>query len=236
MIGATGMNTALQIALAFLRAETSADYQWAMEVLKEMLVGMGTSPVMVTDRELALVNTINSVFPETHLLLCRWHVNKNVLKTYKRHFTTNETWQEFDTAWQRVLNNVTEEAYEINLQNLQHQPEVCVCYCMETWLNPWKICIIRAWVDHLPHFEHTVTLQIEGCHGKIKQYLGIFRGNLKNFYDKLCLYWEAQKARYIFGLAQAMIRPTHSTCTQQPLYGAVLSKVHPYALGKILEQ
>ena len=31
-----------------------------------------------------------------------------------------------------------------------------------------------------------------------------------------------------------MIRPTHSI--QQPLYTAVLSKAHPYALGKILEQ
>lgn len=83
MAGATGMDTTLQIALAFLRAETSADYQWAMEVLKEMLVGVRTPPVIVTDRELALVNAINSVFPETHLLLCRWHVNKNFLKTCK---------------------------------------------------------------------------------------------------------------------------------------------------------
>lgn len=91
MVGATGLNTKLQIALAFLRAETSEDYQWAMEVLKEMLLGVRTPPVMVTDRELVLVNAINSVFPETHPLLCRWHVNKNVLKTCKRHFTTNET-------------------------------------------------------------------------------------------------------------------------------------------------
>ena len=104
-----------------------------MEVLKEILVGVTTTPVMVIERELTLVNAINSVFLETHLLLFRWHVNKNVLKTCKRHFTTNETWQEFDTAWQQVLNSVTEEAYETNLQNLQHQPEVCVCYCMETW-------------------------------------------------------------------------------------------------------
>ena len=40
--------------------------------------------------------------------------------------------------------------------------------------------------------------------------------------------------RYISGLAQAMIRPTHNT--QQPLCAAVLSKVHHYALGKILEE
>ena len=161
-------------------------------------------------------------------------MNKNFFKACKRYFTTKETWQDFDTAWQRVLNSVTEETYEINLESFQHQPGVCVRYCMETWLTPWKPCIIRAWVDHLPHFGHTVTSRIEGCYGKIKQYLGTSSGDLKNVYDKLCLYWEAQKARYTSELAQAMIRPTHST--HQPLYSAVLSKVHPYALGKILEQ
>lgn len=131
------MNTTLQVALEFLRAETSADYQWAIEVLKKMLVGARTPPVMVADsRELALVNAISSVFPETHLLLRRWHVNKNILKTCKRHFTTDETWQEFDTAWQQVLNSITDKTYEMNLRNLQHQSEVFVLYCMETWLNP----------------------------------------------------------------------------------------------------
>lgn len=114
-------------------------------------------------------------------------------------FTINETWQDFDTAWQRVLNSVTEEAYETNLQNLQHQPEVCVRYCMETWLNPWKTRIIRAWVDQLPHFGHTVTSRIEGCHGKIKQYLGISSGDLKNIYDKLCLYWDCKRRGIFLG-------------------------------------
>ena len=65
MIRFTCMNTTLQIAPAFLQAKTSADYQWAIEVLKEIFVGMRTPPVMMTDRELALVHIINSVFLKT---------------------------------------------------------------------------------------------------------------------------------------------------------------------------
>lgn len=53
-------------------------------------------PVVVTDRELALVNAINNVPPETYLLLCRLQVQKNGFKI------------EFETAWQRVLNSITE--------------------------------------------------------------------------------------------------------------------------------
>lgn len=88
-----------------------------MEVLKKMLIGLKTPLVMVTDRELAFVNTINSVFPKTQLFFCCWHMNKNVFKTCKRHFTINETWQEFDIAQQRVLNNITKKAYKTNLEN-----------------------------------------------------------------------------------------------------------------------
>ena len=83
-------------------------------------------------------------------------------------------------------------------------------------------------------FSDTVTLRIEKCHRKMKQYISISNEDLRNVYNKLCLYWEAQKTRYISELAQAMIWPTHST--KLALYVAVSSKVYFYILGKILEQ
>ena len=35
--------------------------------------------VIVTDRELALMNAVQTVFSESHNLLCIWYINKNVL-------------------------------------------------------------------------------------------------------------------------------------------------------------
>ena len=50
---------------------------------------------MITDRELALITEIDLAFPETDHLLCRWHVNINVVKNYKKHFWTKEEWDRF---------------------------------------------------------------------------------------------------------------------------------------------
>lgn len=46
--------------------------------------------VIVTDRELALMNVISRVFTTTTHILCRWHINKNVLTKCKKLFLTKE--------------------------------------------------------------------------------------------------------------------------------------------------
>ena len=48
--------------------------------------------VIVTDRELALMNAVQTVFSESHNLLCIWHINKNVLVNCRPHFQTNDEW------------------------------------------------------------------------------------------------------------------------------------------------
>jgi hypothetical protein len=41
---------------------------------------------VVTDRELALLNSLEVYFPNTTHILCRWHVNMNVLAKTKGYF------------------------------------------------------------------------------------------------------------------------------------------------------
>jgi hypothetical protein len=41
---------------------------------------------IITNRELALISCLDTQFPEATHLLCRWHVNMNVLAKTKRHF------------------------------------------------------------------------------------------------------------------------------------------------------
>jgi hypothetical protein len=46
-----------------------------------------TRPVsIVTDKELALINYLKALFPKLIHLLCRWHVNINVLAKTKKYF------------------------------------------------------------------------------------------------------------------------------------------------------
>jgi hypothetical protein len=41
---------------------------------------------IVTDRELALINVFDDMFPRSYHILCRWHVMMNVLAKCKRFF------------------------------------------------------------------------------------------------------------------------------------------------------
>ncbi len=55
IVGCTGMNTTIQLALVFLCSETENDYIWALTGLREMLREGPFPIVMVTDREQALI-------------------------------------------------------------------------------------------------------------------------------------------------------------------------------------
>jgi hypothetical protein len=42
--------------------------------------------LVVTNRELALMNTLDEIFSETSYILCLWHVNINILANYRQHY------------------------------------------------------------------------------------------------------------------------------------------------------
>jgi hypothetical protein len=41
--------------------------------------------------------------PESEAFLCRWHVQKNVLKHYKGGFDIEEDWNKFEKAFNGIL-------------------------------------------------------------------------------------------------------------------------------------
>ena len=83
----TGNNMVIQVGLAFLSREKEADYNWAIDYIRDIrakhLIEEPSS--IVTDRELALIRCLSTRFP-SQLILCRWHVNMNVLAKTKRWF------------------------------------------------------------------------------------------------------------------------------------------------------
>ena len=52
----------------------------------------------VTDRELTLMGALDGTFTTTNMLMCRWHINKNILAKHKAGFTA-EAWEKFMKAW-----------------------------------------------------------------------------------------------------------------------------------------
>jgi hypothetical protein len=180
----TGGNKVIQVGLAFLSDETEKSYKWVLGHLQGMMQRhLIPQPfTIVTDRELALIKAIDTLFPGSIHILCCWHVNMNILAKTKRYFFAlvkgkNGTWErhpEFKAFLQvcvDVFNSTTERKYEDNLVELKKFDHRAVDYVMNTWLNLWKEKLVRYWVDQHPHFGVLVTSSIEGCHSLLKSWL-----------------------------------------------------------------
>src|SRR4030081_3289999 len=77
-----------QVGLAFIRQEREADYNWALKFLRGLMAKESIQEPLsiVTDREIALIKALRTHFPSSRHLLCRWHVNMNVLAKTRKFF------------------------------------------------------------------------------------------------------------------------------------------------------
>jgi len=48
--------------------------------------GWHVPSVIITDRDLACMNTIEKIFPTSCHFLCKWHIRKNILAQCKKIF------------------------------------------------------------------------------------------------------------------------------------------------------
>jgi len=78
VVGITSSNTTSYVGFTFFQKETEEYYAWALENVKSLYIGISYSPVIAIDRDLALVNAVMHVFSTSPILLCIWHVNKNI--------------------------------------------------------------------------------------------------------------------------------------------------------------
>ncbi|KAH1249094.1 Protein FAR1-RELATED SEQUENCE 5 [Glycine max] len=71
-VGVTPTRMTFSAGFAYLEGERVNNVVWALERRDRLLV------VIVTDRDLTLINAVKTVFPECINLLCRFHIYKNV--------------------------------------------------------------------------------------------------------------------------------------------------------------
>jgi hypothetical protein len=242
----TGNNMVIQVGLVFLSSEKEADYTWAVNYLRGLMAENTIKEPysIVTDRELALIRALKSQFPNSQHLLCRWHVNMNVLAKTRQFFPAptrvegriirHPRFQEFLSSWNSLLASSTEDLYRRQLVAMHAKyPINAMKYCTDTWLI-WKENLVAYYINQYCHFGVTVTSPIEGCHATIKGYLQRGHGDLKGVFTKLRLFWDAQHIAIESTQAQQQIKPRHST--NIPLFAAVLGRVHSFALHKITQE
>ena len=62
-----------------------------------------------------------------------------------------QDWQTFYNAWHMIIASQDEQAFDSHVQELEQQfalryPEE-VTYIKQTWLDPYKEKLVKAWVD-----------------------------------------------------------------------------------------
>jgi len=67
--------------------------------------------VIVTDRDLACINVVEKIFPESRHFLCRWHIRKNILSHCKKIFRNKERFDLFMASWNLMVMVDSEEDF-----------------------------------------------------------------------------------------------------------------------------
>lgn len=79
------------------------------------------SQVIMTDKEVALMNAISIVFPIATHLLYKWHISRNVLAKCKQMFLTKENWDRLIMSWNLLVLSALKENYFQNISSLNHK-------------------------------------------------------------------------------------------------------------------
>ena len=109
MIGTSYLNTTFYLGFAFLAEEIEENYIWAREQVRNIYNGFSLygPEVVVTDRDIALLNALNNVLPQSPTILYPWHINKNILTKASSYFQAEGERTAFMLAWGRLVNTTT---------------------------------------------------------------------------------------------------------------------------------
>ncbi|KAL0239519.1 hypothetical protein GEMRC1_009627 [Eukaryota sp. GEM-RC1] len=107
--------------------ETQQDYTWALQQFRDL--SNIVPGVFVTDRELALMNALNEVYPETKHLLCLWHIKKNIEAKGMKYIKDPQELEAFNELISALVDARTGTHFEAIWAILEHQaPNVVVNY------------------------------------------------------------------------------------------------------------
>jgi hypothetical protein len=138
IVGISSTFHTFNAGFVFLSEENFEYYKWALECFKECLEICPT--VIPTDKEMALINAIPAVFPNTKHLICIWHISKNILANCKPFFCgiDESMWDNFIRDWNIIVESKTEDIYNINWEvfklNYFSISALAVDYIQRNWL------------------------------------------------------------------------------------------------------
>ncbi|KAF7140654.1 hypothetical protein RHSIM_Rhsim06G0076500 [Rhododendron simsii] len=236
IVGVSSFNGSFYSCFAFMQKEEEGGYAWALERFKAILGPDQQPSVILSDRELALMNAIEVVFPGTTNILCVWHIRKNVLSKCKPKFEREQDRETFLSDWTNLVESPDESCFNEAWQHLQvdyKEKEFVRNYIKNTWL-PFKEKFVKTWTGNHLHFGNRVTSRAEGAHAMLKRYLTVSTGNFHEVREKICLAIENQHNEIETKIASKKLRVIHKF--RIPMFKELITHVSIFALSELLKQ
>ena len=113
VVGVTSTGLTFSATFMLLASERHHNFVWAPKKLKSLFFGVDSYPkVVVSDRDIALMNAINVVFPKDAHLLCHFHIDKNVKPKCKMIVHPKKTCDQVMESWGAIVDCENVESYE----------------------------------------------------------------------------------------------------------------------------
>ena len=74
-MGVTSTEMTFSVVFAYLLYERVDNYAWVLATVRDVMDGFVVLAIIITNKELALMNAIHKIFPSVRLLLCRYHIS-----------------------------------------------------------------------------------------------------------------------------------------------------------------
>ncbi|KAL5124683.1 Protein FAR1-RELATED SEQUENCE 5 [Glycine soja] len=119
-VGVTPTAMTFFVGFAYLEGEHVNNIVWALEWFRDLFLRNDCLPVViVTDRDLALMNAVKTMFPECTNLLCRFHIDKNVKAKCKSLIGQKNVWDYVMNNWGTLVDCPSEQEFAESLQKVE---------------------------------------------------------------------------------------------------------------------
>jgi hypothetical protein len=205
VIAITGMNTVLPVFQAWLPGEAEPDFVWALNMLRLLMIenDVPLARIILTDRDLACMKALCQVFPGIPIMVCRWHMVKNVESRVRQElgqarvenpapgqpaYQNSLAADKYMTAFYKAVDSDTEASFETNCTELREMNATLAAYLQLHWWK-YKTQIVECWTNAYMHFGVRDTSTVEGTHAIIKSRLLSSKGDLYSVFQKLLPWW-----------------------------------------------
>ena len=258
IVGVTATNSTFYVGFAFVKDEKQPTYEFVLKCLDNLYRQLNIPSPMTTfvDKDQGLINALEVVFPGVNIILCIWHINKDILKKARPLIRTEimnafgaddpefnkevlNKWKEMLTSWYCVVNAITFEEKDSAWRDFKHKYRhpiwaPLIEYLRSEWLETRtaRHFLHVYTTKNILHLDNTTTSRDEGAHSMIKRDLEVSTNDFLTGLRSMERTLTHQHRKVIDEIEQEKV--SISVSHRIPLFREVIGKISSTALAKTL--